>query len=468
MSWSLLEKLRINPEQVREVLKLRRMNEDLVDKFVELDQLWRKLKAEIDELRHRHNLLSREVSKARPEERSKKIEEAKNLLKIIQVKEHELKRIEEEREKVLWSFPNLIHESVPRFCPEGVDSIPIRFCGIPKVWINYLDRFKQEVEKWGVNVEYEIIDWKPIGHADMLEHVLQLGDTSTAGDVACSRFFYLFDDIVWLDLALLLYALDFMSSRGFRVVIPPYMLKYRALSGVLDFEAMRDSIYKIEDEDLYLIGTSEHPLAAYLMEKELLESELPILLAGVSPCFRKEAGAGSRDLKGIFRVHQFHKVEQFVFCLPEDSWRWHEELIKNAEELWKGLGIPYRTVILCPHDMGRAAAKQYDLEAWMPAQGTFREMVSCSNCTDWQAYRLKIRVIRKGMKREYVHTLNSTAIASTRAITAILENYQEPDGTVIIPKVLRKYLEMFKKAPRDAIYPKRRVKRDEKGNPILD
>ena len=466
MTFTLLEKLRENPQYVKYILKLRGFDESIVDKFVELDNKWRSIKKEIDELRHKHNILTREISKLQPDKRREKIEEAKKLIQEIQNLEKQLKEVEFEREKTLWSIPNLIDKSVIEICPEELDAKPIKFYGIPKVWIGYIEQFKQEMEKYGVSIEYEIIHWKPIGHADMLEYVLGFGDTEKAGEVAGSRFFYLFDDIVWLDIALILYAIDYLTSKGYRLVIPPYMLKHKYLSAVLDLEAFKDAIYKIEDEDLYLIGTSEHPLACYLANRELLESELPIIFIGVSPCFRKEASAGSRDLKGIFRVHQFHKVEQFVFCLPEESSKWHEELIKNAEELWKGLEIPYRVVLTCPRDMSRVAAKQYDLEAWMPAQGRYREMVSCSNCWDWQSYKLNIRVIRKGMRKEYVHTLNSTAIASTRAITAILENHQEPDGTVVIPKVLRKYLEMFQKAPKDVIHPRKKVVRDSSGNPI--
>ena len=215
-------------------------------------------------------------------------------------------------------------------------------------------------------------------------------------------------------------------------------------------------IYKVEKEDLYLLATSEHPLAAMHMNEVIAERELPLLYAGVSPCFRKEAGAHGKDTKGIFRVHQFNKVEQFVYCLPEESWEWHERLIANVEELWQGLGIPYRIVNICTGDLGIVAAKKYDLEAWMPAQGKYREMVSCSNCTDWQSYRLNIRYAEEKGKpsKGFVHTLNSTAIATTRAITAIIENYQLEDGRIVIPEVLRKYLKPFKAAPKDYIMPK--------------
>ncbi|MFP3159994.1 MAG: serine--tRNA ligase [Vulcanisaeta sp.] len=465
MSWSLLDALRRNPDIVRDSLRKRRMDVSVVDRFIELDSKWRSVKAEIDELRHRHNVISKEISKLSGAEREAKIREAKELLNEIQSKEEELNAIERERDRVLKSIPNLVHNDVPYNCPEGVDAIPIRFYGTPRVWVGYINDFKEQTERFGFNVPYETIEWKPVGHADMLEYVLGMGDTLKAGEVAGSRFYYLFDDLVMLDLALIAYAIDHMTKKGFRLVLPPYMLKYDVLSEILDMDTFKDMVYKVENEDLYLIGTAEHPIAAYLRHAELLEDQLPQLFVGVSPSFRREASAGNRDMKGIFRVHQFHKVEQFVFSLPEDSWKWHEELIKNAEELWQGLGLPYRVVLLCAHDMGRCAAKQYDLEVWMPAQGKYREMVSCSNCTDWQSAKLGIRVLRKDMRREFVHTLNSTAIASTRAITAILENNQEPDGTVIIPKVLRKYLEIFSKGPVDAIYPRRKIERDEKGLP---
>ncbi|MGC8953559.1 MAG: serine--tRNA ligase, partial [Desulfurococcus sp.] len=294
-------------------------------------------------------------------------------------------------------------------------------------------------------------------HTDMLDYVLRLDDTVKAGEVAGSRFYYLFDDIVFLDIALLMYAIDSLTSKGYKLVLPPYMLRHKVMSGVIDLATFKDAIYKIEGEDLYLIATAEHSLAALHAFEEIPEEELPLKYVGVSPCFRKEAGAGNRDLKGIFRVHQFHKVEQYVYAKPEESWALMEELIGNAEDLFKGLELPYRVVNIASGDLGAPAAKKYDLETWMPAQGLFREMVSCSNTTDWQSYRLKTRLVRrKGMVKEYVHTLNSTAIASTRTITSILENRQNEDGTVTVPRVLRKYLEVFNKAPRDYIHPVKR------------
>ncbi len=287
-------------------------------------------------------------------------------------------------------------------------------------------------------------------------NVLRLGDTQTAAQVAGSRFYYLFDDLVWLDMAMLMYAIDFMTSKGYTLVLPPYMLKGEVIHSIIDIETFKDAIYKLENDDLYLISTAEHPLASLHFKGEIRKEDLPIKLIGVSPAFRREAGAANKDMKGIFRVHQFHKVEQFIFAMPEQSSQLHMELLSNAEQIIQGLEIPYRVINIASGDLGACASKKYDIEAWMPAQATFREMVSCSNCTDWQAFRMKIRYIDKSNKG-YVHTLNSTAIASTRMITAILENNQREDGMVEIPKVLRKYLEPFKMAPKEIISPRKKI-----------
>jgi len=451
--------LRENPDLLREHVKKRFMDPGIVEKAHKLDLEWRRLLTLVQEVRHKHNVLSREVSKTPEPERQRKIEEAKRLLEELQRLEVELKHVEEEREKALLDLPNIVHETVP-IGPDDSYNVPIRFYGKPKVWVGYIEQFKQQTEKYGFKVDYEVVEKKPIGHADMLENILNLGNTIKAGEVAGSRFYYLFNDIVFLDMALLMYAIDYLTKKGYTLVLPPYMLRYKVMMGVIDFKSFEDAIYKVEGEDLYLIATAEHSLAALHAGEEIPEEELPLKYAGISPCFRKEAGAGSRDLKGIFRVHQFHKVEQYVYAKPEESWDLMEELISNAEELFKGLEIPYRVVNIASGDLGAPAAKKYDLEAWMPAQGLYREMVSCSNTTDWQSYRLRIRLVRrKGMVKEYVHTLNSTAIASTRTITAILENFQNDDGTVTIPRSLRKYLEVFDKAPKDYIHPFKRESR---------
>ncbi len=454
MPWSILTLLRTNPDALREAIRRRQMDVKIVDEALELDLYWRKLQAEINELRHQHNVISSAIAKATEEERPKLLAQAKELRKRLEEAEVELKEVEARREQALWRLPNIVLEDVPVGGEEATTSI--RFWGRPRVYKEHLDDFRAQTERYGFKVEHDVIEWKPVGHADMLEQVLRLGDTLKASEVAGSRFYYLFEDLVWLDFALLLYAIDRLTAKGYQLVLPPYMLRYNVINGVIDLATFQDAIYKIEGEDLYLIATAEHSLAALYYNEEIYDDELPKKLVGISPAFRKEAGAANKDLKGIFRVHQFHKVEQFIFSKPEESRQLHEEIISNAEELFQGLGLPYRVVNIASGDLGACAVKKYDLEVWMPAQGKYREMVSASNCTDWQAYRLNIRLVRrKGMERgEYVHTLNSTGIASTRTITAILENYQEPDGTVVIPKVLRKYLEPFERAPKDYIKPR--------------
>ena len=450
--WSILKALRENPDVLIESQKRRDEDVTIVEKAIELDKQWRKRLFELNQLRHERNKLAAKIKSAK--DKSKLIEEAKKLSDKIKVEEEELKELEKQLNEILLSIPNIIHESVP-IGKDDTENVPIRYWGKPKVYKEHLDEFLANNKN---DVEYEVIDEKPIPHADAVE-IFGWADIERAAKVSGSRFYYLLDDLVWLDFALICYALDYLAKKGFKIVNPPYMMRYKAYAGVTSIGDFEEVLYKIEDEDLYLIATSEHPLAAMHMNEVLEEKELPLIYAGVSPCFRKEAGAHGKDTKGIFRVHQFNKVEQFVYCLPEESWNWHERLINNVEELWQGLGIPYRIVNICTGDLGIVAAKKYDLEAWMPAQGKYREMVSCSNCTDWQSYRLNIRFAEEKGKptKGFVHTLNSTAIATTRTITAIIENFQLEDGRVEIPKVLNKYLETIEAAPKDYLIPKNKI-----------
>ncbi|MEM1599614.1 MAG: serine--tRNA ligase, partial [Sulfolobaceae archaeon] len=406
MSWSILELLRKNPEELKNNLKKRFIDTNIVDKAVELDKKWRQILQETEKLRHQHNVLSSQISKLSGEDRKKKIEESKKLLEILEEKEKELERIEKERDAILASLPNLVDDNVP-IGPDENYNVPIKFWGKFKVYEKDVDSFLSQTK--GAKVDYEIIKWKPRGHAEMLEDVLHLGNTLKASEVAGSRFYYLFDDLVWLDLALLSLAIDIMTQQGYTLVLPPYMLRGEVIQSVIDLDTFKDAIYKIEGEDLYLIATAEHPIAALFFKEEIEKEKLPLKLVGISPAFRKEAGAANKDLKGIFRVHQFHKVEQFIFSMPEDSWKYHAELISNAETIFQQLELPYRIVNIASGDLGACAAKKFDLEVWMPAQAKFREMVSCSNCTDWQAFRMKIRFVdRKNNRKGYVHTLNST------------------------------------------------------------
>jgi seryl-tRNA synthetase len=413
-----IKKVRADPEYFRRGLTRRGLPPDLVDKILELDARKRSLLKDIQMLRHQRNLAAEQVAAAK-----KRGEKAEQLLQKMVEVGHELEKLEAELEAVdrqlntlLRNTPNVPHESVP----DGKG-----------------EEDNQVVRVWG---EARRKDWMK-DHVDILNG-MGLADLEAAAKVAGARFYYLFGDLVLLNLALARYALDHLRAKGFKLVQPPYMLTRKIMEGVIAFQDFEDMIYKVEGEDLYLIGTAEHAIAG-LHAGEILDGRLlPLRYAGISPCFRKEAGAHGKDTKGIFRVHQFEKVEQFSFTKPSQSWEEHEFLLSNAEELYRGLGLPYRVVNICIGELGSIAAKKYDLEVWMPAQNKYRELVSCSNCTDYQATRLEIRY-REAPHVEttdYVHTLNSTAIATERTIVAIIENYQRRDGSVEIPERLQPYL----------------------------
>ncbi|KPU62635.1 seryl-tRNA synthetase [Thermococcus sp. EP1] len=431
--------IRENPDIVKGDLIKRGELEKLqwIDEILELDKKWRENLKEINALRRERNRLAIEIGKRKKagEGIEDLLTRSNEIAKRIEEIEKENNKIKEKIDYYLWRLPNITHESVP-IGKDDTENVPIRFWGKAKVWEGHLETFLEQSQR---KMEYEVIKWKPQLHADLLPK-LGGADLERAAKVSGSRFFYLLNELVILDLALIRFALDKLIEKGFIPVIPPYMVRRYVEEGVTSFGDFEDVIYKVEGEDLYLIPTSEHALAGMHANEILDGNDLPILYAGVSPCFRKEAGTAGKDTKGIFRVHQFHKVEQFVYVRPEESWEWHEKLIQNAEEIFQALEIPYRIVNICTGDLGYVAAKKYDIEAWMSAQGKFREVVSCSNCTDWQARRLNIRFRDKpNEKPRFVHTLNSTAIATSRAIVAIIENFQEEDGTVKIPKALWPY-----------------------------
>lgn len=420
---------RQNPDAVRKDLAKRKDTEKIgwVDALLEKDSRYRELKQQTDRLRQRRNQLTeqvRELKKAK-KDAAPLIEEAKSLPAQIQHHEAELTELAEQIKFYRMRLPNLLHESVPY----GVD-----------------EHDNVTVREWGRKPDSS---FPAKSHVDILES-LDIADIPRASRTSGARFWYLKTELTLLDLAVMRLGVDMLFEWGWQIIHPPFMLRRKPYEGVTDLADFEDVMYKIEGEDLYLIATSEHPLAALHMDEVLSEDKLPLRYAGVSACFRKEAGAHGKDTKGIFRGHQFNKIEQFVFCRPEDSWKIHEELIKNAEALFRKLGIPYRVCSICTGDIGTVAAKKYDLEAWMPAQAAYREMVSCSNCTSYQAVRLNARFERtKGKnkgEREYMHTLNSTMVATPRALVAILENFQREDGSVRIPKVLHPYLP-FKEIP---------------------
>jgi seryl-tRNA synthetase len=295
----------------------------------------------------------------------------------------------------------------------------------------------KEIKKWG---EPPRLDFKVQDHVDFSTR-LDLVDLERAAKVAGARFYFLKNDLVQLNQALIQYALDFLSKKKYNLIQPPYMINRNSMEGAIIAEDFENVIYKVEGEDLYLIGTSEHAIAAMHSDEILDGTKLPIRYAGVSPCFRKEAGAHGKDQKGIFRVHQFEKIEQFVFSRPEDSWKEHELMLSITEEFYKNLGIPYKVMLLSSGDMGKISAKTYDIEAWMGGQNAYREIVSCSNCLDYQARRLKIRFRDKTNEQtQYLHTLNSTLVATTRTLVAIMENFQTKDGHINVPEVLQRYV----------------------------
>ena len=406
-----------NPEIIRSMLKSRAVEFDL-DGLIELDKKRREFIIKTDELRKKKNQVAIIISEKKKggDDISSILAEMKNISNEITELESEQENIESKYLKLALTIPNLVHESVPI----GVD-----------------DSANIEIKKWGNIPEF---DFKIKDHIDISED-LNLVDLERAAKVAGARFYYLKNDLVRLNQALIHFGLDFLAEKGYSLIQPPYMINRESMEGAVIAEDFEEVIYKIQEEDLYMIGTSEHAMAA-MHSKEIIEGkEIPMKYAGISPCFRKEAGAHGRDQKGIFRVHQFDKIEQFVFSKPEDSWKEHEKMLAVAEEFYQKLEIPYRVMLLSTGDIGKISAKTYDIEAWMAGQNAYREIVSCSNCLEYQARRLKIRFRDKTNEdTQYIHTLNSTLIATTRVLVAIMENFQTKDGHIRIPQVLQRYM----------------------------
>jgi seryl-tRNA synthetase len=408
--------IREHPDTVKADLQRRGAVDKLawVDELLQNDQKWRSLQVQANALRQQRNKLTEQIAKLRKQgqDAAPVMREAEAIPDKIRELEQEAGNVRERINQTLMQLPNIMHESVPT----GKD-----------------EHDNVEIRKWGTPPQFP---FKPLDHIDLATK-LDLVDFERAARVAGARFYYLKKDLV----RLIGYALEFIAQKGYTVMQPPYLLKREVLSGAVALSDFEDVIYKIEGEDLYLLATSEHALNAFHFGEILDGKTLPLRYGGVSPCFRKEAGAHGRDTKGIFRVHQFEKVEQFVFCRPEDSWKEHEKLIANAEELFQALKLPYRVVNVCSGDLGTVAAKKYDLEVWLPGQNTYREAVSCSNCTSYQAVRSNVRYRdRTSDPTEYVHTLNSTFVATERTLIAIMENFQQSDGSIAIPEVLRSYM----------------------------
>ena len=409
--------IREEPEIIRKMLKNRAIDFDF-DGLVQCDKQRRELIIKTDELRKKRNDVSLEIAQKKKagQDSAPLLEMMKEVSQKLEEMEETQNKVELDYKKLALTIPNLIHESVPI----GVD-----------------ETANKEIKKWG---EPPRLDFKVQDHVDFSTS-LDLVDLERAAKVAGARFYFLKNDFVQLNQALIQYALDFLSKKKYNLIQPPYMINRNSMEGAIIAEDFENVIYKVEGEDLYLIGTSEHAIAAMYSDEILDGTKLPIRYAGVSPCFRKEAGTHGKDQKGIFRVHQFEKIEQFVFSRPEDSWKEHELMLSIAEEFYKNLGIPYKVMLLSSGNMGKISAKTYDIEAWMGGQNAYREIVSCSNCLDYQARRLKIRFRDKTNEQtQYLHTLNSTLVATTRTLVAIMENFQTKDGHINVPEVLQRYV----------------------------
>lgn len=400
------------------MLKKRNMTDFPIDELIMLHRLRGELITKTQMLRRQKNLLSETIASKKKSKQDATFElgEMKQVSALLDQTESEATQIEVKFNQLMMTLPNLLHETVP--------------VG------------KDEKDNVVVHQNGEIMrpSFNPKDHID-LATTLDLLDLNRAAKVSGARFYFLKNELVKMNQALINFALDFLLERNYILIQPPYMIRKEPMVGSVILNDFEDVIYKIEDEDIYMIGTSEHAIAGMHMDEILEGIKLPIRYAGFSSCFRKEAGAHGRDMKGIFRVHQFEKVEQFIYCRPEESWREHERMLALSEEFFKRLGIPYRVMLLCSGDMGKISAKTYDIEAWMAGQNAYREIVSCSNCLDYQARRLGIRFRDKtNEETRLVHTLNSTLVATERTMVAILENFQTEKGSVEVPKVLQKYM----------------------------
>ncbi len=409
--------LKDDPERLRLMLSQRNQTFPL-DELLSLDERRRSLISESDSARHRKNLIAQTIAKRKKtrEDCSEELSEMKSLGNKIVKLGKDLEETEVNFKHLIMSLPNLVSSSVPVGANEQ-DNVVIRSIGAPS-------RF----------------DFAPRDHVDLGTR-LDLFDIERAAKISGSRFYFLKNVLVKLNIGLLQYALDYLNDQGYVPIQPPYMIRREPMEGAVILEDFEHVIYKIHGEDLHMIGTSEHAMAAMHMDEILDGASLPLRYAGISPCFRKEAGAHGKDTKGIFRVHHFDKVEQFIFTRPEDSEKEHQKMVELAEKFYEGLGIPIRTILLCTGDMGKTSSKTYDIEAWMPGQDAYREIVSSSNCLDYQSRRLRIRFRdRPDEETRLVHTLNSTLVATGRTLVAIIENFQRADGTIRIPDPLKKYV----------------------------
>ena len=412
--------IREHPEIIKKDLKKRRDEEKIkmVDNAIEYDKKWRGMTQEVNKLRQKRNVITQEIAelKKKGKDFKTKMKQVKEIPAKIKKLETQVEDYKKKIDYILMKLPNILHESVPYGKDEN-DNVVIKTWGKPPKF-----------------------DFKPKTHMEIMKN-LGLVDAERAAKVSGTGFLYLKNDMVLLDLAIQRFAIDFLMKKGYTLIEPPFMINRKAYEGMIDFEDFEMVTYNVAGTDLYLIATSEHPMGAMYLDEVLDKKDLPIKFVGVSPCFRKEVGTHGKYTKGLFRMHQFNKIEQFIFCLPKDSWKFHEEIQNNSEQLYQQLGLHYHVVNVCTGDIGTIAAKKYDIEVWM-ADGQFRESGSNSNCTSYQARRLNIRYREKEGQAPagFVNTLNNTALATSRTMMAILEQFQQKDGSVIIPKILRPFM----------------------------
>ena len=438
-----IARLREDPEAVRENIKKKFQDHKLplVDEALELDKQYRAAITRASELRSMRNKLSKEIGQFMRE--GKKEEAAENKKKVGEMAE-ELKSLEEvEKEsgdklrEVMMKIPNFLDPTVP-IGKDDSENVEIERFGepvVPDFEIPYHTEIMESFTKYGDPV---VPDYEVPYHTDIMESFDGI-DLDAAGRVAGNGFYYLMGDIARLHSAVLAYARDFMINRGFTYCVPPYMIRSNVVNGVMSFEEMDAMMYKIEGEDLYLIGTSEHSMIGKFIGELLDEDKLPYTYTSYSPCFRKEKGAHGIEERGVYRIHQFEKQEMIVVCKPEESKMWFDKLWNNTVDLFRSLDIPVRTLECCSGDLADLKSKSLDVEAWSPRQKKYFEVGSCSNLTDAQARRLNIRINGKDGKY-YAHTLNNTVVAPPRMLIAFLENNLNEDGTVSIPEALRPYM----------------------------
>ena len=386
-----------------------------VDEVVKKYDQWKKLKEDNDKLRNKRNVITRKINELKKQGQDIKaaVKEAKELPGKIADSDKKLQELQDRLTYIFQNIPNVLHSSVP---------------------IGKDDTENKEIRKWGKPKKLDVKS-----HGELLEE-RNLADFNRATKISGTGFYFLKGDLVKLELALINFAIAELEKKGFTLIEPPFMMRRKPYEGVVALKDFENVLYKVEGEDNYLIATSEHPIAAMHMNETFDGKDLPLKYCGLSTNFRREIGSHGVDTRGLFRVHQFNKVEQFVFCKAEESWKVYEQLLKSAEEIVRKLKIPYRVVDICTGDIGMIAAKKSDIEAWFPRQNKYGEIISCANCTNYQAISLNMKYVNGKGEKDYVHTLNSTALATGRMMVAIVENFQNRDGSINVPQVLQKYV----------------------------